>query len=360
MKVESHIRWAFIIGAFLLLFSNGFSLYRNYNTDWRTYQKTYLSKVLEMTTDEQLKTITANRKPRIEQLIVRNFGENRVDRCLTCHLGIDDERFSNASQPLTTHPKIPGEHPLREFGCTVCHDGNGRGLLVDDAHGHDKHWIKPLLNGDYSESACARCHPAPYLSETAHLRKGAELFKAKACYGCHKVEGVSEGGLGVELTEVGSRWPIEYLTESIVDPKANNRESLMPKLALTEDDVKSLVVYLKSLTGEDLAAGPVPALIARKEWAARTLPEVEISYPSGEHLFNTKGCTACHSINGEGGEIAPDLSVVGRQRTKEWIIHHFIDPRALVAGSIMPDFKLSQTEMGALTEFLLHQTEKTE
>ncbi|MCP4402758.1 MAG: c-type cytochrome [bacterium] len=360
MKLESRIQWAFALGAFFLLLSHGIIVYRNFNTDWRTYQQTYLSKVQEMTTDEQLKTIISKRQPRIEQLVVRDFGENRVDRCLTCHLGIDDDRFRDTPQPFTTHPQIAGDHPVREVGCTVCHDGNGRGLSADDAHGYRKHWIKPLLTGDYSESACAKCHPSPYLAETPLLRKGAELFKLKACYGCHKVEGVSDGRLGVELTEVGSKWPIEYLTESIVDPKANNRESLMPRIELTEDEVKSLSIYLKSLNGEDLAAGPVPTLIVQKEWAGRELPTVEINYSAGEELFNTKSCKACHTLQGEGGNIAPELSVVGLQRSKEWIIEHFIDPRALVAGSIMPDFKLSQSEMEALTTFLLQQTEKPE
>lgn len=256
MKIESHIQWAFVIGAFFLLFSNGLILYKNYKMDWRTYQKDYLSNVYAMTHDEQLKAIIAQRKPRIEQFIIQKFGEKRVERCVTCHMGIDDERFSDALQPFTSHPRIPGEHPLREFGCTVCHDGNGRGLSADDAHGYDKHWVKPLLPGDYSESACAKCHPAPYLRETPYLRKGAELFKTKGCSGCHKVEGVSDGRLGVELTEVGNKWPIEYLMEFIVDPEANNRESLMPKIKLTEDEVKALVIYLKSLTGEDLTAGP--------------------------------------------------------------------------------------------------------
>lgn len=101
-------------------------------------------------------------------------------------------------------------------------------------------------------------------------------------------------------------------------------------------------------------------MIARKEWAGRKLPDMEISYPSGEELFRAKSCNACHSINGKGGEIAPDLSTLGRRRTKEWIIYHFIDPHAQVAGSIMPDFKLSRTEIEALTYFLLQQTGKTE
>jgi len=360
MKIESHIYWAIAIGAAVLLLSNGLVLYKNYATDWRTHQKAYLSKALEITQDEEIKTSITSRKPRIEQLVVRQFGEDRVDRCLTCHVSIDDERFRDEPQPFATHPAIPGDHSLREFGCTDCHDGNGRGLSEEDAHGYDKHWIKPLLTGDYTEVACAKCHPAPYLRETPYLQKGAGLFMTQACYGCHAITGISEGTLGVELTVVGSKWPLEYLEESLLDPKANNRESLMPTMALSEDEVKALVIYLKSLTGENLVAGPVTTLIAEKEWIARKAPEVDISYASGERLFTAKACNACHLINGSGGQIGPELSTVGRRRSQAWIIEHFRDPRALVAGSIMPNFRFSETELEALAEFLSQQTEKTE
>ncbi len=360
MKIETNIKIALVAGALLLLLGNAMIFVKNYKTDWRDYQKEYFAKVIEQTDDEQLKEIMASRKPRIEQLIVNEFGEDRVDRCLTCHLGIDDDRFATAEQPFKTHPSVPGKHDLRAMGCTICHEGNGRGLTTRDAHGHkDEYWMTPLLIGDYTESACAKCHPAPYLAETPHLKKGAELYKTKACYGCHKIEGISEGILGVELTHVGEKWKPDYLMESLVDPKANNLESLMPKMKLTEEEKKALLIYLESLTGEDLVDGPVLDLYAQKKWAEREEAVVEVSVKSGEKLFKSLACNACHSINEVGGNVGPELSVVGLQRTEEWIIQHFIDPRAMVAGSLMPDFDLSQTEMKAITSYLMSLKDKT-
>ena len=170
MKIETNIKIALVAGALLLLLGNAMIFVKNYKTDWRDYQKEYFAKVIEQTDDEQLKEIMASRKPRIEQLIVNEFGEDRVDRCLTCHLGIDDDRFATAEQPFKTHPSVPGKHDLRAMGCTICHEGNGRGLTTRDAHGHkDEYWMTPLLIGDYTESACAKCHPAPYLAETPHV-----------------------------------------------------------------------------------------------------------------------------------------------------------------------------------------------
>lgn len=356
MKLESKYTWIFLLSVAVLLLGNGLILLKQVDSEWMTYQKQYFKLAAEKTDDARIKSALEGRLPKIEQLIIKDFGHGEtVDRCLTCHMAMDDPRFADAEHPFKTHPEIPGKHPLREFGCTICHDGNGRGLTAYDAHGKKKHWVEPMLTGEYIESACARCHPAPYLEETPHLRQGAELFMSQACYGCHKIEGVSDGRLGVELTEVGHEWPIPYLVESIKDPKANNIDSIMPNMRLSDSEIKALVIYLKSLTGENYARGAVPAIVEKRKWEEREPPVVPVTYESGEKLFIEKACNACHAIADEGGDIAPDLSSVGLQRSEEWIIHHFIDPRALVAGSIMPDFTLSETEMAALTLFLTQQ-----
>lgn len=52
---------------------------------------------------------------------------------------------------LAMHPLMGREvrpfqyHPLEEFGCTSCHNGNGRGLTTDKAHG-------PVFSGQYEEA----------------------------------------------------------------------------------------------------------------------------------------------------------------------------------------------------------------
>ncbi|MBI5472768.1 MAG: cytochrome c [Ignavibacteriae bacterium] len=351
MHIGTKMKIALIVGAVFLLLGNGFIMYKNYQTEWRAYQEEYLKLVIQKTSDPVAKQVLEERSPRIEQIVTTGFGRERVDRCMTCHAGIDDVRFEDAPLPYRSHPRIPGDHPYRTFGCTTCHDGNGRGLATADAHGEDKYWMEPLLRGDYIESGCAKCH-GYNLVETPKLRQGAELFFTKACYGCHKVEGMSDGKLGVELTRVGAKWPLSYLEESIVDPKANNFESMMPKMEVSPDEVKALTIFLKSLTGESLIKGPVERYYALKEWKAAKPAEVEVSVESGKQVFANKHCNACHTINGVGAKIAPDLSVYGLQRTKEWMIQHHINPRSLVGGSVMPDFKYSKTELEALATYL--------
>jgi mono/diheme cytochrome c family protein len=341
-----------LVSALTFLCGNAFVLKRNYDNEWRATQSRYLEMVVERTDDPQMKAIIEARSPRIDQIVIRDWGEEHVDRCATCHTGADDARFADAEQPFRTHPPVPGEHPFGTFGCTVCHQGNGRGLSAKDAHGRGGHWKEPILVGKFVEAGCAKCHPAPYLEETPLLRKGAGLFVTQGCYGCHKVSGVSRGKLGVELTEVGAKWSIEYLRESLLDPKANNIESIMPAMELEEDETEALLVYLKSLTGENLVIGPVAHHNAMEVWKEALPEEVEVSVESGAALFGKMACNACHTVNGVGGKIGPDLSVYGLQRTREWMIEHHIAPRILIGGSIMPDFDYSESQLEALALYL--------
>lgn len=351
MHIGIKMKIALIVGGLFLLLGNGFIMLKNYQTEWRTYQTEYLKMVIEKTSDPTMKKVLEERSPRIDQIITTGFGRERVDRCITCHAGIDDDRFSDAPQPYRTHPKIAGNHPYRTFGCTTCHDGNGRGLATVDAHGEVKFWMEPLLRGDYIESGCAKCHGVN-LKETPKLHLGAELFFKKSCYGCHKIEGLSDGKIGPELTGVGAKWNLAYLEEALLNPKANNFESMMPTFSLTKDELRALVIYLKSLTGESLIKGPVERYNDLKAWKTAQPAEVPVTIESGKLVFDNKHCDACHTINGAGGKIGPDLSVYGLIRTKEWMIQHHINPRSLVGGSVMPDFKYSKTELEALALYL--------
>ena len=84
----------------------------------------------------------------VKQVVVNDLEEDlvymgmpKVDRCMTCHVGIDKKGFEDAPQPYTTHPKIDfmvgpsSAHPISEFGCTSCHLGRGRGTgFYSSAH----------------------------------------------------------------------------------------------------------------------------------------------------------------------------------------------------------------------------------
>ncbi len=96
--------------------------------------------------------------------------------------------------------------------------------------------------------------------EPPEVARGMEIFLGEgACVTCHTIEGVSEAGIGPELTSIGitaaARIPgysaEEYIIESIRQPNAYIVEGYPKNLMtealtrhLTEDEVKALAVFL--------------------------------------------------------------------------------------------------------------------
>jgi len=96
----------------------------------------------------------------------RDVDIQQVDRCETCHLGVDKPTYTASDVPreFRTHPRrdmLLASHPPEKFGCTSCHQGQGRATSSEYAHSTmnlhehhgderwhmdgDHHWEDPLL-----------------------------------------------------------------------------------------------------------------------------------------------------------------------------------------------------------------------
>ncbi len=92
---------------------------------------------------------------------------------------------------------------------------------------------------------------------TARQRRGEHVFLSQACASCHTIRGTSaQGGVGPDLTHVGSRTTLAALTipndpraleQWIEDPQHVKPGNKMPALGLNHGDVSSLVAYLDHL-----------------------------------------------------------------------------------------------------------------
>ena len=198
MKYQS----ALIFFAVLVIFGIGAFVYKEIFPEYKTYQYAYRD--LEEFRSTLTKEKPAPFQMGIKQILLpsKANGPELIDRCTSCHLAMNLPHFSptrlamdvndiplidGAGNPvlepnpdyvftqldaqihklkmegksaahlqklqfskkaLVMHPLIGAEtrpfdsHPMDEYGCTTCHSGNGRAVVVNRAHG-------PIRDGEY-------------------------------------------------------------------------------------------------------------------------------------------------------------------------------------------------------------------
>jgi mono/diheme cytochrome c family protein len=314
--------------------------YKDQFREWKTWQHQYIKDELARAATPSQRLEAARLQVEIRQIILPEL--NRVDRCMTCHLPVEDPTYAGMHQPLAYHPNHD-RHPFDKFGCTICHLGQGRATTREDAHGHVRFWDQPMLEMKYIQSACGKCHLPTDVPEAPKLAHGLEVFERAGCIGCHKLHGVG-GVIGPELDDVGAKHSPEWLLKHFKNPAAVTPGSAMPPIHASEADLEDLTLYVLSFTSEPLSAYYV---------SMKTLP----SPAEGRRLFEEKGCFGCHSIGGKGGNIGPPLDLVAKRHDPQWIVAHFQNPQAVSPGTVMPRFNFTEQQIRALTEFLLSLTD---
>jgi mono/diheme cytochrome c family protein len=163
-----------------------------------------------------------------------------------------------------------------------------------------------------------------------------------------------------------------YLIESLVQPSAfvvtgfgkkgtNDAESPMPDvtgggIGLNEAEVAAVVAYLQDKSGTDVTI-EIPKDIDQE--AEEEEPEAREAIADPKALMAEFTCDACHMINGEGGEVGPDLSKVGASRDRAYLRRALLDPNADLAQGFEPDMmpadlgeQMYVTELEVLLDFL--------
>lgn len=82
--------------------------------------------------------------------------------------------------------------------------------------------------------------------ESALVAEGKRVFQDQGCYGCHMV-GATGTPVATSLSTIGSKHTEEYLRGWLRDPAQQKPRAHMPKLQLTDSEVRSLAAYLSSL-----------------------------------------------------------------------------------------------------------------
>lgn len=140
---------------------------------------------------------------------------------------------------------------------------------------------------------------------TQNFQNGKRQFISQACYACHRIAGLTRGGVGPELTEEGDKYPW-FIKESMVWPQADLKTSTMPNFHLDHQELESLMTFLLAQKGQKKNVSDTTHKIAIQEWeAGKQQPWEEPVSPAQMHnldyameVFATEGCAACHRLKG--------------------------------------------------------------
>jgi quinol-cytochrome oxidoreductase complex cytochrome b subunit len=132
-----------------------------------------------------------------------------------------------------------------------------------------------------------------------------------------------------------------------------------PMLQLRKRTFAFLVVAIAAIGWTGLTAAAIATTPKTAESTEATVnPTAEWQLLSPQELagigyFRRENCNACHPGGSQRG-IGPDLTKMpAAHRTATWMIPHFKRPSAIVPGSSMPPVQLNNSQLNALSAFIL-------
>ncbi len=259
--------------------------------------------------------------------------------------------------PFTTHPRLDlylsdsSPHAEKDFGCTICHDGQGSGTAFPwtshtpnnadqqinwtREHGwfDNHHWIFPMKPARFAESNCLKCHhekgglepsdrfpepPAPKLVE------GWTLVEEYGCFGCHEVNGYNGPdtriGPDVRLEPNYAEVAQQILND---DGLSDDQRTWAEQLVRVPDDARTRSQLLASISTD-------------KRLASRSDTEVEASLTPKTHKLSE----VLKDVESPGSyrKAGPSLRFLKSKVEPDWLYSWIKQPSNFRPSTKMPQF----------------------
>ncbi len=325
----------------------------------------------------------------VRQVLVRNVTEElnfaqvpRIDRCQTCHLGIDNPDYADAPQPFTAHPNLEtfvsreSDHPVDDFGCTSCHLGRGRKLSfsgathtpesVEEEHDwvekynwkEDHYWDNPMYQAGLTEAGCIKCHrDQVFVPRAEDLNQSRMTFELAGCWGCHNTTGYEDlRNRGPSLKRIADKTDRDFVARWVRDPKAFRPSTWMPRFWNLDNNPDS---ELKSRNDTEVAAIVEYVFENSSDEADYSAPP-RGNTARGEVLVSEVGCLGCHLIDENGYDQmsiyrrrGPALTGTATKLDAGFVYEWVKNPRHYWEETFMPDLRLTDQEAADITAWLM-------
>lgn len=185
---------------------------------------------------------------------------------------------------------------------------------------------------------------------TPAVDRGKQLWEANNCMGCHTIMG--EGAYyAPELTKVVERRGEQWLKIFLKEPQAMfPGERKMVQYHFNDNQISDIIAFLEWIGNADLNGFPAkPTLQAA---ASAVSPKSVQATRAAPAIFN-QICSACHAVEGNGGNIGPALDGTGSRRNAAWLDKWLADPQTVKPGTTMPQLPMSDKERAELVNYLV-------
>ena len=268
---------------------------------------------------------------------------NIVDRCESCHMNTREPLKVTAAALTEKGAKHPDDyakafashaqpellqiHDPEKFGCSPCHQGNGRATTsIEKAHGNYEHWLWPLYPKENSEAGCQSCHAADMVLASGDVQfstinAGKELFRRRGCNGCHRYEGYDK-----EPEDLNS------VSQQIKQIETQKKENVKN----SADLMKQADAAQSNDEANKLNAHAIDLRVANSKFDARLQ---QLDFQS-------------HSLMQDTKKIGPNLKDVRLKLNKNWIPVWLKKPTDFRPTTKMPNFRLTDHQIQAISAYI--------
>jgi mono/diheme cytochrome c family protein len=334
--VSPGLRWAFAAASLGLLATVVWAGIAEYRAEWRVLQRRY--RALAPAGPAAPERADAPDESGLRQIWLTDI--DRVDRCTSCHLGVAEPEAKGAPAPFRPHPGPWLEtHRPDRFGCTVCHGGQGEATtFAGAAHRRARGGADAMASRELMEARCGECHRERAPRETPWLARGRAIIADRNCAACHELPGFDAAEVRApRLDGLARKVSPAWLRAWLKQPRAYFAKTRMGEFRLSDRDIEALTAFL--------LGQPAREALDAADWSRADAER-------GGEIFRRSRCVTCHSVNGRGGTLGPELTHVGSKASREWLYTWLRDPHRLQPKTLMPRFRFADEEARDLAAYL--------